>query len=262
MSPEILTFTPTILRPSLCDIASLQPEKSWGLKKDRAGWMAHGDGHIARLLVLFSVLLEKLEHDENIFLDRDSRAAITLSIITHDLRYGSDVEFMYRQELHQKKASDQTWLKAILTQLTLQAPGIFEGVDCRKVIAIAAQINRVHDYHSSQAALTCLNAEFHEQKKEHSLEMKIFLDLDSGLEIVRLESWLYETFPQAFIPALSQFSVLENKLHQLQNPLFVSTAALHTFATALYKKSKKHPEYGHNQWAAVMKTASEMGLAA
>lgn len=271
-------YNPPENLPILNDFNKLRPQKEWAiesLKKglDRALWSDHGDGHVARVTIYLHLLMAMMEENGREPLTKEQKAAIVLSGVTHDLRYGSDrwepmKLALTKKSGHQARAAGKEWLGSVFVELAQKEVSLFSGVESDKVIQLTSQINRVHDYTSSFRALVILKEEFPDANiKEIPLELKIFRDIDSGLERLRLEGLYNKVGPVAaeIISRVLRQGTLNPKvekslLHLLHFPHFEETGQLLPFAMQLFHKSIRNPEFKKDQWETTIKIAKDLGI--
>lgn len=263
--PEILS--------SRSELDRLKPRPHWvaeSLKKGskRALWSSHGDGHIARSLVFFHLLTEMMAEGGTVKLTKDQKAAIELSVITHDLKYNSDkFETILAKRMvgHQRRAANQVWLRNVFSDLAKEGINSFSEVSPDIVIPLASQINRVHDYRDNFIALSVLKKDFPDVHiKGIPLELEVFRDIDAGLERLRTEELFKRVINRVLLirplkKIILNSPPIKSPLRRLHFPLFEETRRLLPFAMHLYNLSIKNPEYKIDQWKATMNIAQMLG---
>ncbi len=242
------------------ELDALKVNSGWGLKADRATWREHGDGHIARMIVLYHTLRSTLEKRGKIHLSKEQNAAIILSILTHDLMYAKDLESGYNQEAHQVKAADENWLSDIFTQLSQSAPDIFSDVSKENVVLLTSQINRVHDDANDGRALKTLQQEYDNTLQTLPIELILFREIDWSLERIRTKQRMEKVTPFPLRNVIFSLKPIRQSIFPVEHPHFPETCALSHLAKILLDKSRQAPDYSTNQWNAVMDTAGQLGL--
>lgn len=257
------------------ELDKLRPQKGWAiesLKKglDRTLWSDHGDGHVGRVEVFIPLLIEMMTQNGKISLTKEQKAAIVLAGVAHDLRYKSDRFEVVMAEItkksgHQGRAAEKDWLSKIFADLAKKDINLFSEISPAVVVQLARQIIDVHDNRDDTSALKTLQKHFPDAGiKELPLELRIFRDIDSGLERLRTEE-IYKRIlnrlrlTRSFQKFILRQTWVESSLRRFHFPEFEETRDLLPFAFALYHKSIEHPEYKTDQWKAVMNAALELG---
>jgi len=254
------------------DLDKLKPDIKWAKElgindPNLAQRKHHGFGHNARIIILESLLLPKVEDrlkEEGVIISQEQKAALLLSGISHD--FGHEKDFELRLESHQKRSAKRDWLENVFFDLRRRDIDIFKNVNRLAVITLASQIDRVHDERNDAVALKVLRKEYASSLRNLPLELDIFKDLDSGLERLRTAEWfnrwyghIAEIIVKILKGGLLKPEEEKSLFHLLHFPHFEETSRLLPFALRLYQLSTKNPGYKIDQWKATMDTAQALG---